>query len=123
MTNTDTATKFANMAQNYQDDKDAGTPAHLITPDGTPRGLSMADANSRKTTAERQAIFRAKKEALATFNEAEVKRLTSENQVLTKKLAKLTTTYKLAKERHIAEVAKLQRQLLAFLPPVTTTPD
>lgn len=35
LTQVETVTKFANMATNYQDAKEAGTPAHLITPDST----------------------------------------------------------------------------------------
>lgn len=36
-TTPDTAERFANMAHNYQESKEAGVPAHEITPDATPR--------------------------------------------------------------------------------------
>jgi len=67
------------------------------------------------TNAERQASFRAKKEAMAAFNASEVLRLTKENEELKGQLKRLTEATQRAKVQHVANVAKLRGQLLKSL--------
>lgn len=67
------------------------------------------------TNAERQAAFRAKKEAVAAFNALEVLRLTKENEELKDTLKRVTEAAKRAKVQHVANVAKLRGQLLKAL--------
>lgn len=67
------------------------------------------------TNAERQAAFRAKKEATADFNAVEVLRLTQENQELKAQLKQITEASKRAKVQHVSNVSKLRGQLLTAL--------
>jgi hypothetical protein len=67
------------------------------------------------TNAERQAAFRAKKEAVAAFNASEVLRLTKENEVLKGEVTHLKDAAKRAKIQYTANVAKLRGQLLKAL--------
>ena len=67
------------------------------------------------TNAERQAAFRAKKEAMADFNALEVLRLTKENEELKGLLKRVSEASKRAKVQHVANVAKLRGQLLKAL--------
>ena len=71
--------------------------------------------NETLTTSQRQATFRAKKEAMADFNAAEVLRLTNENEELKSQLKRVSEASKRAKVQHVANVAKLRGQLLKAL--------
>ena len=64
------------------------------------------------TNAERQAAFRAKKEAVAAFNASEVLRLTQENDELKAQLQRVVEASKRAKIQHVANVGKLRGQVL-----------
>ncbi len=67
------------------------------------------------TNAERQAAFRAKKEAEAAFNATEVLRLTKENEELKGQLKLVLEASKRAKIQHVSNVSKLRGQLLKAL--------
>jgi hypothetical protein len=64
------------------------------------------------TNAQRQAAFREKKEATASFNASEVLRLTKENEELKATLKRVLEASKRAKVQHVSNVAKLRGQLL-----------
>jgi len=67
------------------------------------------------TNAERQAAFRAKQAATASFNASEVLRLTKENEELKAALKRAVEASKRAKVQHVANVAKLRGQLLKLM--------
>lgn len=67
------------------------------------------------TNAERQAAFRAKKEATADFNAVEVLRLTKENDELKAQLKRALEASERAKSQHVSKVSKLRGQLLKAL--------
>jgi hypothetical protein len=64
------------------------------------------------TNSQRQAAFRAKKDAVAAFNATEVLRLTKENEELKGQLKRAVEASQRAKVQHTANVAKLRGQLL-----------
>lgn len=71
------------------------------------------------TNSQRQAAFRAKKDATAALNAEAVLRLTKENLALTNEVARLTETLKRSKIQHTAQVAKLRGQIIKSLKPDT----